>query len=402
VAQEVAGSRPVIRPKFPLTDLPYAAASRVAPAVHAHFAHHLDEARERGERDLALLPSQTEFATVLDAAFWASLRREEGYVPRLSIAFARPEQVAHAIVFEQAVTIESPQLARIAPAVERPGIHLGVSPGDPLSVWGATRSLPRHCCVIEVAEPGLVVIKHHRGDALAKFVNVAVLQGEQIKIIDEHASSLPDCPDLLSSLLGFDSPSSWAGSVNVLVQLAVSMRAHRRGGLLLLVPKGTDGWRQSIVQPMRYAVTPFSELAVLSRTQQASSGSSPRAEYAVRTWHEELGRAVDVIAGLTAIDGATVLSSEYDLLAFGVKITRRRGASPVEQLTLTEPVLDAPAAVMSPTQLGGTRHLSAAQFIHDQRDALALVASQDGGFTVLAWSPCEGMVHAHRVETLLL
>ena len=34
--------------------------------------------------------------------------------------------------------------------------------------------------------------------------------------------------------------------------------------------------------------------------------------------------------------------------------------------------------------------------------AVALVASQDGRFTVFAWSPCEGMVHAHRVETLLL
>jgi len=136
--------------------------------------------------------------------------------------------------------------------------------------------------------------------------------------------------------------------------------------------------------------------------RESAVPGSPRSEHAVRSWHEELGRAVDGIAGLTAIDGATVLSSEYDLLAFGVKITRRRGASPVEQLTLTEPVIDAAAAVMSPTQLGGTRHLSAAQFIHDQRDALALVASQDGGFTVFAWSPCEDMVHAHRVETLLL
>ena len=52
--------------------------------------------------------------------------------------------------------------------------------------------------------------------------------------------------------------------------------------------------------------------------------------------------------------------------------------------------------------LGGTRHLSAAQFVHDQRDALAMVASQDGRFTVLAWSPCEGRVHAHRVEMLLM
>ena len=60
------------------------------------------------------------------------------------------------------------------------------------------------------------------------------------------------------------------------------------------------------------------------------------------------------------------------------------------------------AAIVHPTQLGGTRHLSAAQFVQDQRDAVALVASQDGRFTVFAWSPCEAMVHAHRVETLLL
>jgi hypothetical protein len=46
--------------------------------------------------------------------------------------------------------------------------------------------------------------------------------------------------------------------------------------------------------------------------------------------------------------------------------------------------------------------LSAAQFVFDQRDSIALVASQDGRFTVFAWSPCELMVHAHRVDTLLL
>jgi hypothetical protein len=33
---------------------------------------------------------------------------------------------------------------------------------------------------------------------------------------------------------------------------------------------------------------------------------------------------------------------------------------------------------------------------------LALVASQDGRFTVLAWSAGAAMVHAHRVEVLLL
>ena len=58
--------------------------------------------------------------------------------------------------------------------------------------------------------------------------------------------------------------------------------------------------------------------------------------------------------------------------------------------------------VVHPTQLGNTRHLSAAQFAHDQREGVALVASQDERFTIFAWSSCEEMVHAHRIETLLL
>ena len=69
---------------------------------------------------------------------------------------------------------------------------------------------------------------------------------------------------------------------------------------------------------------------------------------------------------------------------------------------VTEPVEGGAPTMWSASQLGGTRHLSAAQFVHDQRNAIALVASQDRRFTVFAWSPCEESVHAHRVEVLLL
>ena len=58
-------------------------------------------------------------------------------------------------------------------------------------------------------------------------------------------------------------------------------------------------------------------------------------------------------------------------------------------MIVTEPVEGARPEVVSPAQLGGTRHLSAAQFVRDQHDSVALVASQDGRFTVFAWSPCE-------------
>ena len=98
----------------------------------------------------------------------------------------------------------------------------------------------------------------------------------------------------------------------------------------------------------------------------------------------------------------TLINDRYELLAFGAKIGRREGGAQVEHVVVTEPVVGDVAAVVNPVQLGGTRHLSAAQFVQDQKGALALVASQDGRFTVFAWSPCEEMVHAHRVETLLI
>jgi hypothetical protein len=378
-----------------MTGPAYPAAHSVAPKVHAHFVRHTAEARARGEQRLATVPDAETIEAMIDAAFWASLRREEIYVPKISLAFLSPEQTAHPLTFGRPLPLEPGALVRLAPAVERAGIHLGVwRDGRDLAVWGTTRAIPPLCCVIEVAAPGLLVIKHHRGEEAGKYVNVAVLEGDQIKVVDEQASSLPDCPSLLTSLLGFDSPAAWVDSVNLMVQLAVSMRTHGRGGLLLVVPAGSDAWLESMVRPIPYAVVPaFAELAQLRR-------ETPDDRH--RLWQDTVARAVEAIAGLTAVDGATVLTTDYELLAFGAKIARRKGSPQVEQVTMTEPIEGGVAALVHPTQLGGTRHLSAAQFVHDQRDAIALVASQDGRFTVFAWSHCEAMVHAHRVETLLL
>jgi hypothetical protein len=146
---------------------------------------------------------------------------------------------------------------------------------------------------------------------------------------------------------------------------------------------------------MPYAVSPpFSELAELSRETADDVRRQP--------WQEALGRTVDAIAGLTAVDGAVILTDQHELLGFGAKIARRKGGTQVEQVTLTEPIDRGKAALVHPEQLGGTRHLSAAQFVQDQRDAVALVASQDGRFTIFEWSTRAAMVHAHRVEVLLL
>ncbi len=69
---------------------------------------------------------------------------------------------------------------------------------------------------------------------------------------------------------------------------------------------------------------------------------------------------------------------------------------------MSEPVEGDAASVVAPGDIGGTRHISAAQFAHDQPDSLALVASQDGRFTAFTWSSADAMVHAYRLEALLV
>jgi len=372
-----------------LTTHAYPAALAVAPRLAAYFSRYQPA------------PGAAAIETLVDAAFWASLRREEGVTPQISLAYAAPEHTTQPLLFAAALPVEPSALSKLAPAVERPGIHLGVWPAEEgphageLRVWGTTRHLPAHCFVIEVVTSGLLVIKQ-RTELMGKFVNVAVLEGDQVKFVDERSAQVPDCPGMLQSLLGLDRRmpgrglpgQSGADSINVLVQLAASMRGHGRGGALLVTPAKSNDWMESIVFPAPYALDPpFTGLSALIRR----NGDA-----------DDLKHAVEGVAGLTAVDGAMVMNDAYDVLAFGVKITRRKGSQTVERISLTEPIEGSVPTIVSPAQLGGTRHLSAAQFVHDQPDAIALVASQDGHFTIFKWSGREEMVHAHRVEVLLL
>ncbi len=373
----------MIQPTYPVARL-------VADAVSGHFARHITAAAVAAHAvGIADSPPPLAVASIIDAAFWASLRREEGQTPKISLAFLSPERARHPLLFASRLPLAPAVLSKVAPAVERPGIHLGVwHNGDEFFVWGTTREVPAFCLVVEVVASGLIVVKH-RSEPFGKFVNVAVLEGDQIKMVDEGIGRvIPDCPALVTSLAGAIDHTSASGVTAVLIQLAASMRQHGRGGALLVVPSGTEAWRESIVSPVLYAVDPpYSELAELLRLPNADP--------------DDLKRAVDAIAGLTAVDGATIINDRYDLLAFGAKIARRRGSSPVEQVNITEPVEGSVVTRATATQLGGTRHLSAAQFVHDQHDAMALVASQDGRFTIFKWSGREQFVQGHRVDALL-
>lgn len=372
----------------------YRVAASVAGRIREHLRVHRESELDTADRpDAAPLPDLGVITAMIDAAFWTSLRREEGTLPKISLALVPPTPNVHPLLFAHAIPLDAATLAKLAPAVERAGIHLGAWPMDGrLMVWGTARLLPPLSFIVETVAPGLLVIKHRPWADAAKFVNVAVLEGDRIKVIDERAATMTDCPPLLDALLRFDAHGSALAADNMLVRLAVSMRLHNRGGTLIVVPDDSDQWRQSVLHPVAYSLTPaFRDLADLAR--------DPRNE---PDWIERRDRAVEAVAGLTMVDGATVITQRYDVLAFAAKLGRRKGAEPVRRIMMTEPIEGAAATEVDPSQVGGTRHVSAAQFVSDQPDALALVASQDGRFTVFAWSPCANLVYAHRVDALLM
>lgn len=375
-----------------LSEPTYLAARMISSTLEERFGSYLKTWKE--QKETTELTPGSFIEAIIDAAFWASLQHEEGYAPRISIAFVPPEEVEQPLVFGHKVRLTPYNLVKLSPAATRPGIHLGVwHEDDELYIWGSAHLIPERCFVLEVIEPGLLVIKHKQAGGFGKFVNVAVLTGNQIKIIDKE--SIPAAAPFVTSLLGTPLPLHTGESINVLVELAASIRSHGRGALVLVVPPGSQKWRESVIHPITYPVIPaYDALTELMQMNESERGT-PK-------WQESFSQAMQVIGSFTAVDGATILTQQHRLLAFGAKVARATVSTPAEQVMITEPVLNVEPKIVHPAKIGGTRHLAAAQFVHDQRDSIALVASQDGRFTVFVWSEKLELVQAHRIDVLLL
>src|SRR5437660_11411945 len=107
---------------------PFPTARLAADKIHPHLVRHAAVMHPGRNKALASLPDTVAIEAMVGAAFWASLRREEGRTPRLSLAFVSPDQVRYAVNLERPITLDPQPLTRVAPAVERPGIHLAVWP----------------------------------------------------------------------------------------------------------------------------------------------------------------------------------------------------------------------------------------------------------------------------------
>ena len=182
--------------------------------------------------------------------------------------------------------------------------------------------------------------------------------------------------------------------------IAADMRAHQHGGALLIVDPESD-WNDSFKQPIMFSGDPYSKVkfdiverdATIEKvkSEELLWTSSPRYRVAI----DSTRKSLQTIGHLTAVDGATVVSYDLEVLAFGAKIKPRGNDHPA-RVFISEPFKDSSTTEILLAALGGTRHQSAAQFVFDQRNALALVASQDGRLSAMRWDPERSSVSVIR------
>ena len=109
------------------------------------------------------------------------------------------------------------------------------------------------------------------------------------------------------------------------------------------------------------------------------------------------------IARLTAVDGALAMSFDRFVFCFGAKIIVAENQIPVRNVTVYKPVEGDTGNTLSVTELGGTRHQSAAQFAHGQPGSVAIVVSQDGDVTILTTEPeTEDLIAIQQAELAVI
>ena len=77
----------------------YQASKAVAEIIERIFEKHIQTAVQNNIGDIGTAPRALQIQMIIDIAFWASLRKEEGQFTKISLALMPPEQAGYPMVF---------------------------------------------------------------------------------------------------------------------------------------------------------------------------------------------------------------------------------------------------------------------------------------------------------------
>ena len=347
--------------------------------------------------------SRTQISLLVESAFWASLRFSEGRTTRVCIVVADPERFLDAVGFATPVTYDESQIVKLASAVPRSGCLLVSGLNDELTIWGFGRSRSgsswMDTVTIDLAEPGTLRV------GVGPFRAFAVLNGRSNLLLE---GTQIDLAAYLQRVLRKELPQDdiietqavWRECLAVM-DLVRMIVVDGHGGMVLVVPAETGPWTNAL-NPFAYQfAVPDTTIRDAIRQELKDRQTQGEALQRVSTsllpddlknlvvksllpHPADIGRAVRAIASLAAVDGAVVMTRDMKILGFGAKIATQSDTAPA--VCIFGPQPGKQAVVLSPLEdLGGTRHQSAARFVAANRDAVALVISQDRHLSVMHW-----------------
>jgi Probable sensor domain DACNV len=361
---------------------------------------------------LEAVPSD-QLAGFIDVAFWASLRANEGRPTYFSATLVRRHRHREAIAFADAIPFDEEHIARVAPALPPGGTLLVSTANGGFDIWGLGRSRRMEVWAVslDVSEPGLIRV------GAGPYQPFAVLDGRSDPIISDTRTRLPH---YLQEKLRKTSPTNdiietqavWHESI-ALGDLARVILAEGHGGTLLIVSDDSGVWQASLdpfayrlaepdttirdgireqlrtTQARAQAMGEVSKLEIPEETKNLLMKSLP-----VAPW--DIVNIVRPTASLAAVDGAVVVTQDLRVLGFGAKIA----AGNVTTVNIFLPLHGGQDIVPTPVErCGGTRHQSAARFVNANRDAVAVVISQDRHLSVFSWDDImNAVVMVRRAE----
>jgi hypothetical protein len=368
-------------------------------------------------REKRAYPDQQRLAELLDIAFRTSLIDEEGTPVRGSLVWLAPDDLNDGELPKRRETplmlrlvvprnLDAEILGKLAPATVGGGASLLVSwfDGRP-KVWGIiynatsqgllseiaagipeARHSPPDAPTIEITGTGSIIVSRAGG------VIGRIHKGEFTKALPTPFHSLA-MGSVLDGLFGIkvsggkfatEGDGNRASILFACLNYLLLKLARRGGGAcLVFVPDS------SIAMARHAAQFPWDsegglEMGALIRArvnygEYERNRSSP--SLFTQKANEALRQRLDRIAGLASLDGAMLLTPDFDVIGFGVKLQGETFAGDVEE---------------GPDGLGGkggkkvdftrlgTRHNSALRFVASVHGTIAFVASTDGPIRGLA------------------
>lgn len=374
------------------------------------------------ESDKKSPPEFGAIRAVVETAFLASLKKEEGQPLEFSLVLVTQEEIeatnqiySHPtqviMRFHQPLPLDVESITKIAGAFDKATTGLAVEPAQsefatPYQIWGALfygpstnlfnevnlggagfGTLRPDCLIVTTASAGALSIAR-RLHLLGHFES-----GKFIRSVPSPFTSEAMGNYVISAVQrnkGWDPQYSyWHMYVRALELVLAEASGRSHGGTIAMIPTDSVATSTGLFQPT-YSFT--GDLGIRFLMDHAMT-SMKNHSYGFDMEKRLLARRLETLAQLASIDGALVITTEWDVLAFGAKLTAPRW---------TKSVLVGPDAfgggggIFERSKLG-TRHNSAIDFIGACPAAICFVISEDGpirGFakrddeTILCWPDC--------------